>query len=150
VAARRELDERRPALQAEIHRHEAERRRLDAERRSVADAVARGGSEVPALVERLREAERAIGNFAVRADELRRELEGMESRSIDPEDLRRTLSSFDAIWDALWPRERERVVRLLVERVTFDGRTGDVEIRFHPTGIRELVVEAGASARESA
>ena len=35
-------------------------------------------------------------------------------------------------------REEARVLQLLVERVDYDGRTDDIAITFHPTGIKTL------------
>jgi site-specific DNA recombinase len=41
-----------------------------------------------------------------------------------------------------------RVVRLLVERVDYDGADGKVAIRFHPPGIKTLTEELARHGRE--
>ena len=48
------------------------------------------------------------------------------------------LTNFCEVWDNLSPREQSRLVSLLIERVEYDGREGNVSIAFHPTGIRAL------------
>jgi len=43
----------------------------------------------------------------------------------------------------LSPRERARVIELLVERVDYHGANGTVTVTFRPTGIRSLGEEFG-------
>ena len=45
------------------------------------------------------------------------------------------------VWDSLSTREQARVLQLLIERVEYDGRSGDVAITFHPAGIKTLSAE---------
>ena len=42
---------------------------------------------------------------------------------------------------ALTLSEQSRLLHLLIERVDFDGRTDDISITFHPTGIKTLADE---------
>jgi site-specific DNA recombinase len=51
------------------------------------------------------------------------------------------VSEFDAVWAALTPKEQARVLALLIERVDYDGKSGNVAITFHPTGIKTLASE---------
>jgi site-specific DNA recombinase len=55
-------------------------------------------------------------------------------------DLRQALGLFDPVWDALLPRERVRILHLLLEKV--DYRKGKLGLTFRPTGIRTLAEEA--------
>jgi hypothetical protein len=41
----------------------------------------------------------------------------------------------------LFPFERERVIRLLIERIDYDGNSGKLGIEFAASGIRSLVGE---------
>jgi site-specific DNA recombinase len=50
----------------------------------------------------------------------------------EPE-LRRALEEFEPVWSQLTISERSRVLGLLLERVTFDAESGEVEIKFRPT-----------------
>jgi site-specific DNA recombinase len=55
------------------------------------------------------------------------------------------MKMFDPVWDSLSTAERARVVQLLVEQVTYDGRDGTLSITFRPNGIKALVEEAQAA-----
>jgi len=134
------------ALEAERDRRAADVRDVNEEiRRLVADAGTRPGDRISGkladLQERLRVAEGALGE----AEEKRRAAGDAE---IDEADLTTALSGFDEIWAALFPRERERVVRLLFESIEYDGATEQIHFNFRPSGIRALSGEF-ASGREA-
>ena len=65
-----------------------------------------------------------------------------DGEQIRETDLRQALASFDPIWNELTGVEQAKVVRLLVDRVTYDRADGTVAITFRPTGIRSLAAEA--------
>jgi site-specific DNA recombinase len=46
------------------------------------------------------------------------------------------LASFMPVWGQLFPREKARILRLLVERVEYHAADGSVEIVFRPGGVR--------------
>lgn len=48
---------------------------------------------------------------------------------------------FDQVWEALFPPEQQRLVRLLIERVVVNHDA--MEIRFHPNGVLSLADELG-------
>ncbi|MBI4563954.1 MAG: hypothetical protein HY716_04575 [Planctomycetes bacterium] len=67
---------------------------------------------------------------------------------IDSDAAKRALALFNPVWDVLEPKERERLVRLVVERVTYDGLKGEVAMAFHPLGLKALASEAtGTTAK---
>jgi site-specific DNA recombinase len=70
------------------------------------------------------------------------ELAALESRVIDESDLREALASFMPVWSQLFPREKARILRLLVERVEYHAADGKVEIVFRPGGVRAMAGEA--------
>jgi site-specific DNA recombinase len=45
------------------------------------------------------------------------------------------------VWEQLSPKEQARLIRLLVERVDYDGAQGSVAITFRPGGIKTLAAE---------
>ena len=69
------------------------------------------------------------------------------NNTMDENDLRDALAGFTPIWDQLFPQERERILRLLIERITYDPDSGDVDLDLRSCGIRALADEA---RRESA
>ena len=65
---------------------------------------------------------------------------------VDEREVVQALSLFDPIWESLTPREQARIVRLLVERVDYDGRQSTVSVTFRPTGIKALAQQATEDA----
>ena len=60
---------------------------------------------------------------------------------LNSEDVRLALAQFDHVWSALTPREQNRLVGLLIERVEYDGGAGTIAIQFHAHGIQTLAHE---------
>jgi site-specific DNA recombinase len=59
-----------------------------------------------------------------------------------------SLRDIDPVWNELFPREQERIVKLLVERVVvFENR---IEVLFRSAGLHSLVAEMGQAANEEA
>jgi site-specific DNA recombinase len=56
------------------------------------------------------------------------------------------LQEFDPVWNALSPREQERVLKLLVQRVDYNGETGQIDITFAPDGF-EIFLEQFSEER---
>ncbi len=52
------------------------------------------------------------------------------------------------MWGALFPREQARILRLLVERVGYDGGAGTLAITFRPSGIKALAQDVGGGRQE--
>jgi len=50
----------------------------------------------------------------------------LRANAVDEDDVRRLLANFDELWGGMLVHERERVMRVLVRDLTFDGRTGEV------------------------
>ncbi len=48
------------------------------------------------------------------------------------------LPEFDAIWSSLTTKEQEQLIQLLVAKVGYDGRTGNVTVNFRSAGAKEL------------
>jgi site-specific DNA recombinase len=79
---------------------------------------------------------------------LREEAPALEREAVDESDLARALEVFDPVWTALAPREQARSLRLLIERVGYDGRDGTVTVTFRPPGIEALCRKAGLNGLE--
>ena len=77
-----------------------------------------------------------------RRRELATELERLGDVAVDPDDLRAALAGFEPVWEWLFPAERERILRLLIERITYHPDGGDVEIALRRCGIQTLAAEA--------
>ena len=46
------------------------------------------------------------------------------------------LAEFNPVWNAQTAAEQCRVLRLLVERIVYDGRSGEIATTFHLGGIK--------------
>ena len=79
---------------------------------------------------------------------LREEAPALEREAVDESDLARALEVFDPVWTALAPREQARRLRLLIERVGYDGRDGTVTVTFRPPGIEALCRKTGLNGQE--
>jgi site-specific DNA recombinase len=128
-------------LQTEIERLREQRRFVERRVRRLTDAIRRlvasgrdDADRLAGLRDRLRDAEQRatlIDDQITRADQ----------RLIDEDELVGAIEAFDPIWDALSPRERERIVHLLVKQVAYDGAAETISVTFNQTGIKALSVE---------
>jgi site-specific DNA recombinase len=73
-----------------------------------------------------------------RSQQIASEIAVLEAQKIDDQQITNTLAGFDDLWQSLPPKEQVRLVRLLIERVYFDGPGGNVAITFHSTGLKSL------------
>jgi site-specific DNA recombinase len=85
--------------------------------------------------------ERATPRDDARLAELRAQLAALAAQRVDEADVARALAAFEPIWDVLLTPERERVLRLLVERVSYDGAAGKLEIAWRLAGFGDLARE---------
>jgi site-specific DNA recombinase len=69
----------------------------------------------------------------------------IQRATIKPEDIDAVMTLFDPVWDALVPKERARVLHLLIEQVDYDGTSGKVSITFHPAGVSLLAQDVKAN-----
>ena len=98
-----------------------------------ADAVA---AELAAVQER-------IAAIETRQTEIKAELATLDVQAIDRDELARALELFDPIWDVLLTPERERVLRLLIEKIDYDGATQQLAITWRLSGFGQLADEIG-------
>lgn len=131
-----ELEAERRIIERDLSRHNAELRKL-------AGRIASNGTatdRVADLQDRIRAAEQ-------RSTQIREELIAFERSLVDEKEVARALAVFDPVWETLTPREQIRVIRLLVERVDYDGEKGTVSVTFHPSGIKMLSLDGMEAGR---
>ncbi|QDU39709.1 DNA-invertase hin [Maioricimonas rarisocia] len=136
--ARRHIDEELTALQTEERQLKRDIARWYGDLRPRPDDQHNGSTERTAeLLERIRRAELRMVEIGVRKGDL-------ESEGIDQADVDAAFADFEGLWEALTPRERVRLLALLVERVTFNAEQSTIAVTFHATGINALM--AGGAA----
>ena len=141
AVTRRLIEKRRPELADELKRLRVTERKLTAEKQNLVDTIASNGRQSGSLLPKLGEIECELQKISCRVGQVETELSALEDRVVDEDEVRSALTSFDPVWSAVLPDERARIVRLLVEQVTFDPTEGEVEIEFLPHGIRALADE---------
>jgi len=118
---------RRTELQIDLHETQT-RLRADLE------LIAALAIDTPGYLE-LRE---RIGGLEKRVTALKSDIAAVDRSSLSLAEAAMALDGFTSLWEALKPKERVRVVHLLVERIGYDGRKGSLSITFRPCGIEAL------------
>lgn len=130
--------ESKPELTAQAPRLRAEKGCIERERRNVVEAIAAGGQGADTLTKKLVELEQDHAGVSARLEAVVGDLATLETAAIDPDELRVALADLEPIWAELFPKERARLLDLLLERVEFDAAVGEVEITFRPGGPRAV------------
>ena len=113
---------------------------------AAAKAAARRRRELELERRRLLPRVRADGDDAAQARvdlaAIETELAAIGDGTVDPDRLALAISSFEPVWNELFPREQERILRLLIAGITYHPDTGDADIELRPCGIETLASEA--------
>lgn len=141
AASQRRRTEQQPALAAEARRLHNDRVVLVGQRKHMLDALQNGGTATSAIAGRITQLDEQLAQIKARLDEVA-ELEAeVKNGEVDEAAFRSALANFETVWEALAPRERQRVLHLLVETVKFDAQAGEVEIVVRDHGIQALTDE---------
>lgn len=90
------------------------------------------------VVTRLADLQERIAQAERRLARVRDQLQSAGRTLLDEQEVARSLALFEPVWEALTPHERGEVLQLLVERVDYDGKTGQVAITFQAGGVQAL------------
>ena len=146
--AQRQTQVKKPALKAEMAALKADMARQRQEIERLVKLVARGDRVADAASGPIGDLQEAIQAKESRIREIQDELKELRRATVDEADLRKALSLFDPVWDALFPAERQRILHLLIERVDYDAGSGTARLTFRPTGIRALAAETKEYSEE--
>ena len=95
-----------------------------------------------ALLDRLANGQDRLGALERRLSEIQEQQGNLEATQIDDQELGRILERFDPIWGVLLTPEKERILRLLIERIDYDRATGMLSFAFRLPGIATLITQA--------
>ena len=70
-----------------------------------------------------------------RLTEIREEEYRLRDELVDEDDVAEALRDFESHWESFSPRGQSRVIKLLIERVDYDGTENTVSVTFRTTGI---------------
>ncbi len=132
--ARSQALEESAALESDMTVAEREIHGLNSEISEAASDTASNGHVATRLADLHEELHKAEQHLT----KLRRQLEANQSNVITKNEVDSALKAFAPLWESLSPRERARVLRLLVQRVEYDGANGKIAVTFHANGIRTL------------
>jgi site-specific DNA recombinase len=138
------IEESRHQRQDAIKDLEAENRTLDRDLRRHNEALRKLVSESrqdEIATDRLADLQDNIRAKEQRATEIREKIIVLSRELVDAQEIAQACTLFDPVWETLTPREQTRVLRLLIERVSYNGNDGNIAITFHPTGIKTLADE---------
>jgi len=124
-------------LQAEQAALEKDLRRHNEDMRSLVGRLGHNGT----ATDRIADLQDRIRSTEQRATQVREELIALGRQLVDEREVARALALFDPVWETLSPREQARVIRLLVQRVDYDGERQTVSVTFHPAGVKTLADE---------
>lgn len=130
---REQADASSQELRGELKTSEKELDRLQRELVKVAAAPGNG-----MRTDRMADLQERIQTTELRVGEIRGELDILDAEAVSQQELKRALEAFDPVWKALNSAEQTRIVRALVERVGYDGRTGKIAVTFRSAGFKEL------------
>ena len=121
--------------------------RVQGEVGRLVDAAAKSsGRANQALLDRLAKDQELLNAVEDRLAEIGAQRASLEAIQIDEQELGRALERFDPIWDVLLTPEKERILRLLIDRIDYDGRTEEMSFAFRLPGIASLAAEAAEKA----
>jgi len=120
-------------LRAELQAGERELRRLNADLAKVSGHPGNG-----VRVDRMADLQERISSLERRMSEVRTELGALDANAVTEEEIAEALKTFDPVWKSLNTNEQTRIIRTLIERVGYDGRTGKVAVTFRSAGFKAL------------
>ncbi len=145
---REQSDKRMVELDVERRGHERKLGRLHTRLRKLVGESVAAASDGRSAIDQLASLQERIRTLEQRMTAIGEEVISLQREALDERDLARALSVFDPVWESLSPREQARIIRLLVERVGYDGRNGTVTVTFRSPGIKALCLKTGEPVKE--
>jgi site-specific DNA recombinase len=137
---RETLAQARREAEDTIRRLESEREALKRQcRRDEAEFLELGTATDARAVDRLADLQDRLAGAERRLTEIHEELLALRGHLVDESEVEMALRGFDLVWEQLSPREQSRILELLIERVDFDGKDGQVSIVFRSSGFHGLI-----------
>jgi site-specific DNA recombinase len=133
-------------VKADARGLQAEKKRLERDRVGIATEVERlvatltrtEGPAAEAVGAELNRVQERLATLDARLREIADRLAALREQDVDRDAVARALADFDEIWSVLLVPERERVLHLVVDRVSYDGRDGTLAIDWRLPGFAEL------------
>jgi len=137
-----ESRERLAELESERRSRERELKRLHTRVQNLMKSSFSARSDQKQAIDQLADLEDRIRTAEQRMTVIREEAALIQEQTLSESDVTEALTAFDPVWDSLAPREQTRIIRLLVERVGYDGQDNKVTVTFRSQGIKSLCSQA--------
>jgi len=137
-----ESRERLAELESERRSRARELKRLHSRVQDLMKSSFSPRSDQKQAIDQLANLEDRIRAAEQRITVIREEAALIQEQTMREGDVTKALAAFDPVWNSLAPREQIRVLRLLVERVGYDGRENRVTVTFRSQGIKSLCGQA--------
>lgn len=132
-ARQAELDAEKRGLQRDLQRYHTDLQKLTLQLSPTGDQAS--------VIGRLADTQERIDTAEQRLAKVQKHLRELRRESLDAKAAVAALQAFEPVWQNLSPREKSRLVALLVQRVDYDATAGKVSITFYETAIRTLASE---------
>ena len=146
---REQSDRRMTELQVERRRQESELKQLYSSVEKLVHGAGSESSNGRSTTDQLADLQDRIRASEQRITAIREEVIALERETVGESELTQALAHFDPVWESLSPREQARIIRLLIERVGYDGRDGRVTVAFRSVGIKALCSEGDIAGKEA-
>ena len=140
-------DQRRVELEVEQRAGERELKRLHGRLRQLVRASIAPAADGQVATDQLADLQDQIRALEQQLTSLREETIALQKETVDDGDLAQVLAAFDPVWESLSPREQAEIIKLLIERIGYDGKEGTVTVTFRSAGIKALC-SGGASGHQ--
>jgi hypothetical protein len=143
-----EIEQRRAVEIALLGREQADAEaQIKSAAREMAE-VAPQAAHTPSALERLAQLQDHARHLNERLADVRGQLERVDDATTDPATVEAALREFNSLWEQLSTSEQERFIRILVDQVRYDGRTGTVTVGFRSMAARDLCNWAADRSQE--
>ena len=129
-------------LRAEAKRLKRDLAKAKKDMARLVDALSRStGATRDAVSQELEKLQQLVEKLNARMVKIQSLQADLKAQTVDEIDLARTLEEFDPVWDVLLTPEKERVLKLLINRIEYHGVTQDLRIAWRLAGFAELANE---------
>ena len=118
--------------------HEAAQRKLGSLGTQLRELVPTVSCGDQTVTDRMVDLQERIGQTERRLRVILLELGSLESQSVDEGDLRTALAQFGLVWESLKSLEQARIIRTLIERIVYNGKTNKLSVSFRSEGIHGM------------
>lgn len=118
--------------------------KLESERKSTFRKLEELSFEIKAAVQdddgvRLRNLREQSGAAEEKLNRIIEDARRLEAERFNENEIREAMADFDPCWNQMVPREKTRLLELIIEKILVDSEAGKLAVQFRPSGIKALI-----------